>query len=435
MAVFYARSTDGNNADNGTTWALADATLAGSIAGTLAAGDTLYVSDNHAESTAGAVTLNWPGSVSSPNYVWCGDDAAEPPTALAATATVTTTGNNALTISSASDYVHFYGITFTAGSGAVAPALNVQGALTTVDSCNLRTGGTTAGNIAITGDLFIANNCGIKFASAAGRFSMSGTKAIFSGCYLESGGSSPDDLTTNCADSVIIFNGLDLTNANAAINLSTANGAGANVTFRDCRLPASWSGSLNSGTPGAGSVFEMINCDSGDTTYRYRRATQFGTMRDETTLVRTGGADIDGTGFSWQMVSGSNAEYPALTLESRKIEHQITSVGSAVTLTIHFLRDSATNMTDAEIWMSVQYLGTSGVPLASFISDAKADILATAADQATSSETWTTTGMANPNEQKCNVTFTPQEKGMAIITIHLAKASTTVYVCPKVEQS
>ena len=58
MATIYVRSTDGNNADNGSTWALAKATIAGAAA-IDAAGDTVFVSDAHAESTAGAVTLTF----------------------------------------------------------------------------------------------------------------------------------------------------------------------------------------------------------------------------------------------------------------------------------------------------------------------------------------------------------------------------------------
>lgn len=101
-----------------------------------------------------------------------------------------------------------------------------------------------------------------------------------------------------------------------------------------------------------------------------------------------------------------------------------------MTATIEVITDNVT-LTDGECWLEIQYLGTSGVPLGSFLSDAKADVLATAANQTTSSETWTTTGLTTPVKQYLRVTFTPQEKGFVHAVVKLAKASTTVYVCPK----
>ena len=75
MPVFYVRSTDGDNADNGSTWALAKATLAGAFAAA-AAGDTIWVSQAHAETQGSAMTLTSPGTVANPCYVMCGNDAA-----------------------------------------------------------------------------------------------------------------------------------------------------------------------------------------------------------------------------------------------------------------------------------------------------------------------------------------------------------------------
>ena len=108
MANIYVRSTDGNNVDNGSTWALAKADLTGAAA-IDAAGDRIWVSQVHAESTAAAISFAWAGSAASPIWVCCGNDGASPPTALATTATVTTTGNSSITLASAnSQYVYVY---------------------------------------------------------------------------------------------------------------------------------------------------------------------------------------------------------------------------------------------------------------------------------------------------------------------------------------
>src|SRR3990167_9113060 len=94
---YYVRSTDGSDADTGLTWALAKATLVGALA-VAAAGERIWVSQAHAETQASAMTLTSAGTEALPVEILCGNDAAEPPTALATTATVTTTGANALSL-------------------------------------------------------------------------------------------------------------------------------------------------------------------------------------------------------------------------------------------------------------------------------------------------------------------------------------------------
>jgi hypothetical protein len=130
------------------------------------------------------------------------------------------------------------------------------------------------------------------------------------------------------------------------------------------------------------------------------------------------------------MVSNADAEWSHQTLDSPEIVKWNETTGSSVTATVEFVHDSTTNMTDKEIWIEVMYLGTSGVPLGSFITDAAANYLSSAADQTDSSETWTTTGLTNPNTQKLSVSFTPQEKGFVHAVVKVAVASKTVYVDP-----
>jgi hypothetical protein len=48
---------------------------------------------------------------------------------------------------------------------------------------------------------------------------------------------------------------------------------------------------------------------------------------------------------------------------------------------------------------------------------------------------WTTTGLSSPVKQKMESTFTPQEKGTYIARVCLGRASTTLYVCPKIDES
>jgi hypothetical protein len=230
------------------------------------------------------------------------------------------------------------------------------------------------------------------------------------------------------SQSYATISGVDLSNFSSSLNLCSFGFNGI-VIFRDCKLPASWSGSLVTGTITSGARAELYNCDSADTNYRLIVTDYAGSITSETVIVMTGGASDGTTPLSWKMVSGANAEYPLVSLCSPEIVKWNDTTGSAITATVEIITDNVT-LTDAECWIEVQYLGTSGFPLSVFVSDAKADILATAANQSSSSVTWTTTGLGTPVKQKLSVTFTPQEKGFLHAVVHLAKASTTVYVDP-----
>lgn len=438
----YVRSTDGNDADNGSTWALANATLTGAITDA-AAGDTIYVSQVHAESTASAVTLTFPGTLASPNNIICANDAAEPPTALATTGAVETTGASSLTING---NVYIYGLAFTTGTSTAnsAPALcNTDGNTQTFESCSFYVRGTGATARIALGNSSNGNegclslvNCTYRFSATGQGISIGQRRLRVKGGGINASGSAITTFvaaaTSNGVDAE--FSGVDLVSGASSMNLlATSQAAAGKVVFRNCKLPASWSGSLLGGAPAhMGFRAEMYNCDDGDTNYRLWVEDYAGSIRSETTIVRTGGASDGTTGLAWKMASSANTEYPLITLDSPEIVRWNDTTGSAITVTVEMVTDNVT-LTDAECWLEVQYLGTSGFPLGTFINDAKADFLATAANQTSSSETWTTTGLGTPVKQKLSVTFTPQEKGFIHAVVKLAKASTTAYICPKLE--
>src|SRR5688572_20921006 len=119
MTDRYTRSTDGNNADDGLSWANAKATVVGNSSIDVA-GDTIYVSDNHSESTAADISISLAGGLSTgTTKLLCVDDTGDPspPTALATTAIVTSTGGNTLSISGTA---YIYGFTFNCGTGATS---------------------------------------------------------------------------------------------------------------------------------------------------------------------------------------------------------------------------------------------------------------------------------------------------------------------------
>lgn len=442
MTAIYVRSTDGNNADDGSTWALAKADIQ---TPTLAAGDVVYVSDNHAQSTATPIVITTNGTLAAPVTIVCADDAAEPPTAGATSATVTTTGTSSITLKGSS---FIDGLTFNVGSGAVNAYMIVGdtvGEKIELKNCNINVvltgsaGGIRIGqnsSVSTTGGDTVWRDVNVKFGAAGQGIVNLQSRLKWDGGSLAAGGTSPTTLfpyaTSSGRASFVEISGVDLSAGSSSMNIFGAgSGSIHSRKIRNCKLPASWSGSLVTGTINIADRYEMHNCDAGDTNYRLWVEDYAGSIKSETTIVRTGGASDGTTAYSLKMATSANAEYPALALVSPEIAIWNDTTGASKTVSVEFVHDSVTNLKDDEIWLEVQYLGASGFPLSSFVTDCKVSVLATAADQTDSSETWTTTGLTNPNTQKLSVSFTPQEKGYIQARVYLAKASTTVYVDPK----
>ncbi len=443
MANIYVRSTDGNDADNGSTWALAKATLAGAAAAA-AAGDTIYVSHQHSETPSANVNISLPGTRASPVRVLCVTDGAEPPTALATTAVIAPGSGYWLALGGSA---YFYGIEFKPGSSIYLN--NEEPHEQFFDACAF-TINTTSTDKYI--HFFLSNfvspgktttrNC--TFTFGRGDYQgviLLGDCRIIGGSLVNSGGFNQYAAIFAAygsgEGSTALIEGVDFSgcgnSAWALVNPPTGYGAPGTFVVRNCKMPSGWAGSLCTPT---GTTFDyhgwrgkMHNCDSGDTNYRLREQDWTGSVREETTIVRTGGASDGTTALSWKIATSTYPRFPHRAFESPEIVRWNETTGSAITVTVEIVTDGAT-LKDDECWLEVQYLGTSGVPISSIASDAKTDVLATAANQTTSSETWTTTGLSSPVKQKLSVTFTPQEKGFLHAVVKVAKASTTVYVDP-----
>ena len=444
MADIYLRSTDGADADTGLTWALAKATLAGASA-VDAAGDRIFVSQAHAETSVAAITFAGAGINSNPVQLLCGNDAAEPPTALAITASITTT--NAITINGA---LYAYGITFISGS-AIALNNDDTSRDQTYEGCSFQITNTgSAGQFFLngTGNALLSNhllNCTFKQAGASNLIVLYGNVRINGGSFV-SGTVSPTVLFSMPIDrtaSYSVTTGLDLTNLAATVNIFAAGASSGMHVIRNCKLPAAWSGSLlSAGVVGKGVRFEMHNCDSANTNYRLWVEDYAGSTKSETTVVRTSGASDGTTPLAWKMVTSANSRYRSSTLESPEIVVWNDTAGAAKTITVEFVHDTnvvggqgagaAFAFQNDEVWLEAFFLGNTLFPLATFISSSKATVLAAAANIASSSVAWTTTGLTTPVKQSLSMTFTPQQKGFIICRVVMAKAAKTIYVDPLV---
>jgi hypothetical protein len=106
---------------------------------------------------------------------------------------------------------------------------------------------------------------------------------------------------------------------------------------------------------------------------------------------------------------------------------------SALTSTVEAVNDGTT-FTDAELWQETLAKVTSGSPLGTWnVGDRAASIVATPANQTTSTATWVGTGGfgAAVKQKLVSSSFTPAEIGAITTVIKLAK-NDNVYISPKV---
>lgn len=439
----YVRSTDGADADNGSTWALSNATLSGAMADQVA-GDRIWVSDAHSETTAGAITITMPGTLSSPTQIYCGDDVAEPPTALTTTAIVATTLANSISING-SGYI--YGIEFSAGSGTSSASIINQNtnadAVQIYDTCRFILAGNNSGGRMLmgpTGTAAVAvtwKDCNVKFAHASQGLAPRGAMFKWFGGTVIAAGTTPTAVIVSLAASNKASNveiaGVDFSGFAATVSLVLGSGVsgGATAVFRGCTLPALWSGTLVSGAVvGPGARISMYNCDSADTNYRLWVEDYFGSIKHDAAIYLD--ASDGTTSISWKMVSVADAEYPLCVLYSDWILIWNTATGGTKVVTVEIVHDNAIALNNNEVWAEAEFLSGSTAPLSDFAHDAPATLLTATAAQTTSTAAWTDTGgFTNVNKQKLEVTTgTINEAGWIRVRVALAKASYTIYVDP-----
>lgn len=422
-------------------------------------GDTVYVSDGHDETISDMSVGHSGATKAAPIKIICADDSVAPPTASATTAIVrNTTGHGYITGS-----LYVYGITFKHGNssnGGYILYLSHQSYIlrqhfvkctfeniSTQSLGNWFQVGTTE---ACSGRVFF-DECNLIIPSGGNQ--LNSRVQIMAECEwrggaftYSGGGTYPATAIFYCINSNgtnLLFTGIDFSawTGNSTDFFEPINQFREHCVLRDCKLWSGWTGDLATTTslPAAGR-FSMYNCDNADTNYRLMILDPYGLITDETTIVRTGGATDGTTPIAWKMAANSSANDANGFLYSDEIVVWNETVGSSVTATVEILHDSATNLKENEVWLEITYLGATDRPLASRVTDDvrganSQNVLATPADQADSSETWTTTGLTNPNTQKVSASFTPQCIGPVHVRVAVAKASKTVYVDPTVTLS
>jgi hypothetical protein len=436
MASYYVWS-GAAGAGTGADWANAYTTLTLARSGK-AAGDVFYVAHDHSESTAGAISIDWPGTIASPNYIYCVDRAGSvPPVSadLRTTAQIATTVNNSITLSGV---FYMYGLIIVSGNSTgnclIAIAQTGHDDVAFFKNCSLRLGssGTSSTfnfgtSLAIS--RIVLDNVTLHFAAVAqsaqiaSNFEWTNTPSALGGAAV------PTALFKffGTRGGTILVRGVDLSVAGSGKTIIDPTSANAlSAKFIDCKInsAATLFGAL--AHPANMVSIEFIRCGDSGVNYNMTAAKYYGSVVHETTIVHTGGASDGTTPLAWKIVSAPNTE-PVTPFETPPIAIWNDVDGSPITVTVQGIWGGGAVPTNADIWIECEYLGDNSSPLASRATSGRADLLATPANIPAGSGTWggSTTKFA------MSATFTPQQKGFVYIRVKAGLASSTFYIDPK----
>lgn len=429
-------------------WSAPHARVANALATNwAAAGDILYVSEDHAATQSTAITWTFPGTAASPNILVCVNHAGSVPP-VSADVRTTATETSTLTTSAATafigaSYATIYGVNVTFGSGANAVNAAIPSTVANAKqkwwNSSFTFGATGAGS------LFIGPNASsilaqrveligtpINFSGTGQSIGCSGAELRWADTAAAIGGAAvPTNLFTTSTHpypNTYTLDGLDL----SAMTGTLVPSLGFSATFEilNCRLNASTTVAATPGTPGSAKTY-LVNSDSGATGYRQAVFDYAGTLTQEITNVRSGGATDGVTPISWKIVTNANANFNT-AFEGFDIFIWAGSTGVSQTALIPVM--SGATLLNTDMWVEAYYLGSASYPLASIVSQGPANPIATGSNLPTDAiSSWTTSGVGSPVLQSLSVTFTVNTAGYVRLRVKVAKASLTVWVDPKVQ--
>jgi hypothetical protein len=432
MANQYVRS-GASGSNNGTSWANAWTTLAAAYTGG-AAGDDFWVSDDHSEAQGSNMVVICPGTLALSCRTICVNHAGSvPPVSadLRTTATVTTTGGFNIGFTGCT---YIYGITLSCGSGASTAIMTLGGSVITdlyFDTCQIAIPGSTTsqvvvGNSSAQGYRVTWNNTTYLSASAgssiqgngAGEFVWKNTPSAIAGAAF------PNNLfgVSNTGQGSVLCDGLDLS-ALSGKTLVAMQAKQSAFYFKDCKFPSSIT--VNAAPTTSAANIYVIRSASGATAYTMEKHNYRGDQTTETTIVRTGGATVNGTAVSMKIVGSAGAQWQD-PFESEPLVIAPAAAGSPVNITVYGVWAGGSVPTNKQVWMEVGYLGSSSTPLLTFVTGTIADPLAAASNQPTDTSTWG--GSTTPF--KLTATVTPAMLGEMYIVIKVASTNAT-YIDPQ----
>lgn len=443
MATFYVYS--GGNNTTGSNFTNAYTTLQNCLGnGTIAAGDTIYIANDHNEALAGSTqTYTFPGTSINPNIVLC-VTRADPPTALnTMTNSIGTSGAFGVNVAGS---FYMYGVTLVTGSGTASIALTRLGsaaasAAQTYEACAIKMltthtsatigFGATGNSIQVVIRLI---NTKLTFSAPGQKMVMLGADFYWTDTATAIQGTAPT--TTLFVDSsvrngICSFDGVDLSALAAATKITPTYSMNVLTIMANCKMASGvdTAEELFTAPVLAAQMNYAINCSDGVGPYKTMASLMQGRQNTVTATYRDNGASDGTTHYAWKIDATANCvrQTPYRAVE---IARYNTATGAAMTATVEIATDNVT-LTDNECWIEVRYPDSSSVGSVGLVTSA-CQYLATPANLSTSAETWTGVPGTPVKQYIRSPSFTPQAAGDVRVILCYAKTSGTVYVDPMV---
>lgn len=383
-----------------------------------ALGDRVFLSSDHAENQTSATVVYAFGSAGTGygvvQAISVNRAGSVPPVAAdiqnGAAITLTGTGTNVIMTLQPAVSAFWQGVTFTMGGTATAQsAFDLSGGghktnyfknCAFVFTC----AGTSGG--------FINNNNIAKVVFDNTTVSFNQTFQVFLGlgCWDVTWINTPNALpgpavptflfnpTSISGMHAITCRGVDLSALTTILVITSSNSSfyqTCKALFESCKIAP---GVIRLGVPGINTAeeVELVNCWDG-TNVINERWTQAGNVAADRVTYLNSGAQDDIGNYSLKMLSSSRSDFLAMPLDCFSFDVENTVTGASKTATVEVVSSFALNNND--IRLLLEYMGTSGNPVASF-GDTLASVLTAATALPTSSNTWTGPASTtwNPND-------------------------------------
>jgi hypothetical protein len=173
--------------------------------------------------------------------------------------------------------------------------------------------------------------------------------------------------------------------------------------------------------------------------YVSSRYTYEGTETTETSITRVGGAsDPTGQAQSRKIVTTANAQW-LRPFRAEPYAQWNPRTAANVTVTVCGTINAGALPNNDDIWLEVEYLGSSASPLGTIVTTTKANVLAANAAVASDSSTWNGGGSGSGwSPFKLAATLSSPQPGLAgylHARVRAAKPSTTFYIDPQITLS
>lgn len=260
-----------------------------------------------------------------------------------------------------------------------------------------------------------------------GRCEIRGGKVISNATYKRTGG-----LITHADIGEFCLSAFDISDIGSSCALFSGAVSYEIATVTNCQIPSAFAGYVDQSYTRPGRVM-ISGCGASYAPEQLYFRDYFGIIESSTAITRSGGASVSGVGTSWRVITESaTAEGSPLTSPWM----YGTTTAGAKTFSVHITNDGD-DLSDADVWLEVEYLATSGFSLSALVSDQRSPITASATAQTDdTTSTWSGSGPAYTYKQVLSVSATIGQAGIyrARVCVGLASidSSRNLYIDPLV---